>query len=434
MQQMIKFDQANRPGRVQLFFGSLRAQAALCLLFGVAIPVLIYFRGDVGFIARNASAVNSTLVAAVATLSGVVAVRKFGIFPGTITASYIFPAFAACYSIAVSVVLLAREPYSGALLTLTFLTATAVRFAMSALERRDDAGRYYLVPGGDIDRLLPDVGLVSTTLHTPMLPADADAVIVADLHHDHTAEWERVFAIAALHGLGVYHYKQVWEAQTGKVHIEHLSENSFGSLLPSNSYAKAKRLIDILFSLAVIPILIVPLAVAALVIRFDSPGPIFFRQDRIGYRGKVFSVLKFRTMRVAAPVAEGVDRLHAAITQDDDVRITKVGRFLRKTRIDELPQVFNILRGEMSWIGPRPEAQPLSEWYESEIPFYLYRHIVRPGVTGWAQVNQGHVAGISEVHDKLRFDFYYIKNFSMWLDLVILFKTAVVVVRGSGAK
>jgi exopolysaccharide biosynthesis polyprenyl glycosylphosphotransferase len=431
--QMTQVEKVSRASRASLFFGSLRVQAALCLLFGVAIPILAYFQGNVDFIFRNSSAFNSTLVAAVSTLGGVVAVRKFGAFPGTITASYIFPAFAACYSIAVATILLAREPYSGALLTLTFLTALGVRFAISALER-GDAGRYYLVPGGDIDRLRPDVGLGSVTLDVPALPIESDAVIVADLHHDHAPEWERVFATAALNGLGVYHYKQVWEAQTGKVRIEHLAENSLGSLLPSNSYAKAKRAIDILFSLIMIPVLIVPLAITAVVIRLDSPGPVFFRQDRIGYRGKVFSVLKFRTMRVATPAYDAASQLHAAITQEDDVRITKVGRFLRKTRIDELPQIFNILRGEMSWIGPRPEAQPLSEWYEREIPFYLYRHIVRPGITGWAQVNQGHVAGISEVHDKLRFDFYYIKNFSMWLDLVILFKTGVVVVRGSGAK
>ena len=240
--------------------------------------------------------------------------------------------------------------------------------------------------------------------------------------------------MAALNGIGVYHYKQVWEAKTGKVRIEHLSENSLGSLIPSNSYAKMKRLLDILLTLAVLPVLLPPLVVVAFLIRFDSPGPVFFRQERIGHRGRSFHVLKFRTMRMAEPQATHEGRLDAAITKDDDQRITRLGRFLRKTRIDELPQIWNILRSEMSWIGPRPEARPLSEWYEREIPFYSYRHIVRPGITGWAQVNQGHVAGISEVHDKLRFDFYYIKNFSMWIDLIILFKTVMVVIRGSGAK
>ena len=114
--------------------------------------------------------------------------------------------------------------------------------------------------------------------------------------------------------------------------------------------------------------------------------------------------------------------------------MTRIGRFLRRTRIDELPQIWNILRGEMSWIGPRPEALALSEWYETELPFYVYRHIVRPGISGWAQVNQGHVAQLDQVFEKLHYDFYYIKNFSAWLDLVILAKTLRTIMSGFGAK
>jgi lipopolysaccharide/colanic/teichoic acid biosynthesis glycosyltransferase len=114
--------------------------------------------------------------------------------------------------------------------------------------------------------------------------------------------------------------------------------------------------------------------------------------------------------------------------------VTRVGRFLRRTRIDELPQIWNILRGEMSWIGPRPEATSLSSWYEGELAFYRYRHIVRPGISGWAQVNQGHVSSIDDVNHKLRFDFYYIKNISYWLDVLIFFKTLRVVLNGFGSK
>jgi lipopolysaccharide/colanic/teichoic acid biosynthesis glycosyltransferase len=122
------------------------------------------------------------------------------------------------------------------------------------------------------------------------------------------------------------------------------------------------------------------------------------------------------------------------MTGADDPRITRLGRFLRQARIDELPQIYNILRGHMSWIGPRPEALELSRWYEQEIPFYAYRHIVRPGITGWAQVNQGHVTSLTDIDAKLQYDFYYIKNFSYWLDFVILARTAMVVFTGHGAK
>jgi len=150
----------------------------------------------------------------------------------------------------------------------------------------------------------------------------------------------------------------------------------------------------------------------------------------MGFRGKVFNVIKFRTMTV---MNDGEQR-EASITQAGDQRITKIGHFLRRVRLDELPQIINIIRGEMSWIGPRPEAVSLSAWYELEIPFYRYRHIVRPGITGWAQVNQGHVASLEEIDDKLQYDFFYIKNLSYWLDILIVFRTLRVILSGFGAK
>ena len=122
------------------------------------------------------------------------------------------------------------------------------------------------------------------------------------------------------------------------------------------------------------------------------------------------------------------------MTKAGDDRITRIGHVLRKLRIDELPQIINILKWEMSWIGPRPEAQILSTWYTGEIPFYRYRHVVKPGISGWAQVNQGHVAEVGEVHRKLQYDFYYIKYFSPWLDVLIFFRTIKTILTGWGAR
>lgn len=156
-----------------------------------------------------------------------------------------------------------------------------------------------------------------------------------------------------------------------------------------------------------------------------------FCQPRVGYRGRICTVYKFRSMRQHAGFGSDKDN---AITKRDDDRITRVGHFLRKFRIDELPQAINILRGEMSWIGPRPEAVVLSQWYEAELPFYRYRHIVRPGVSGWAQVNQGHVAAVGDVMEKLHYDFYYIKNFSPWLDVLIVLRTIKTMFTGFGAR
>jgi lipopolysaccharide/colanic/teichoic acid biosynthesis glycosyltransferase len=183
----------------------------------------------------------------------------------------------------------------------------------------------------------------------------------------------------------------------------------------------------------VLGIILIPLfVITGFAIRLSSPGPALFRQTRIGYRGQPFTVYKFRTMRMA--VAEDSDHRSLAMTQTDDQRIFPLGKFLRKSRLDELPQIINVLRGEMSWIGPRPEVVVLSQWYEGEIPFYRYRHIVRPGIAGWAQVLQGHVSEVDDVRSKLHYDFYYIKNFSLWIDILIVMRTVRTMITGFGSK
>ncbi|MGH6658433.1 MAG: sugar transferase, partial [Sphingomicrobium sp.] len=209
--------------------------------------------------------------------------------------------------------------------------------------------------------------------------------------------------------------------------------------VPARGYFHLKALIDFVAALALLPLLIVPMLAIAAAIRLDSRGPALFRQKRVGHAGRNIIVYKFRTMRAVAVVdsgddERGDDERGDAITGDDDERITRVGGFLRRMRLDELPQLFNILAWQMSWIGPRPEAEVLSRWYTSEIPFYRYRHVVKPGISGWAQVNQGHVAGVDEVHRKLQYDFYYIKYFSPWLDILILFRTVKTMVSGFGAR
>jgi lipopolysaccharide/colanic/teichoic acid biosynthesis glycosyltransferase len=251
--------------------------------------------------------------------------------------------------------------------------------------------------------------------------------IVVDLRADLGPRWEQFLARAALAGVPIYHWKQIAESLTGTVEVEHLSENTFGALLPSSVYLRFKRVIDFMAAIVLSPIAILIAGGAALAIRLGDDGPVLFRQTRIGLGGRPFTMLKFRTMRCDA-------KSGPAFTEADDPRITPVGKVLRRYRIDELPQIINILRGEMSWIGPRPEAVDLAAWYEDEIPYYSYRHTVRPGITGWAQVNQGNVAEIAAASDKLKFDFYYIKYFSPWLDALIAAKTLHTIVSGYGAR
>jgi lipopolysaccharide/colanic/teichoic acid biosynthesis glycosyltransferase len=224
--------------------------------------------------------------------------------------------------------------------------------------------------------------------------------------------------------------KQLAESLTGRVELEHLSENSFGSLLPARGYFHLKGLVDFAWAVALLPIALPVMAVVGIAVLLDSPGPAFFRQKRVGHAGRSIIVYKFRTMHQLG----AADDRHAAMTRDGDDRITRVGAWLRKLRIDELPQIINILKWEMSWIGPRPEAQVLSVWYTSEIPFYRYRHVVKPGISGWAQVNLGHVAEVDQVHRKLQYDFYYIKYFSPWLDVLIFFRTIKTMLTGWGAR
>ena len=168
------------------------------------------------------------------------------------------------------------------------------------------------------------------------------------------------------------------------------------------------------------------MVLVALAIRLESEGPVLFRQIRTGRNNREFRILKFRSMRTDAE-ADG-----ARWAQREDPRATKVGRFIRLTRLDELPQLINVLRGEMSFIGPRPERPEFVRELEKSIPFYDFRHVVRPGITGWAQVLYPYGSSVNDSREKLQYDLYYIKNYSLALDLVIIFKTARVVLSGSG--
>ena len=180
-------------------------------------------------------------------------------------------------------------------------------------------------------------------------------------------------------------------------------------------------LIGLMICLPFIPFLI-------LAVRVSSPGPIFFRQTRIGLRGRPFSIVKFRTMRQDAEI-DG-----AMWATKNDPRVTSIGRFMRITRLDEIPQLWSVLRGEMAFVGPRPERPEFVEWLTKEIPFYELRHMVRPGITGWAQVRYKYGASLEETKRKLEYDLYYVKHLSLGLDLLIMFETIKTIVLGRGAQ
>ncbi|WP_457941341.1 sugar transferase [Mesorhizobium sp. 10J20-29] len=371
------------------------------------------------------------MAAMIAHVTGYFVYRRIGNFPGIASAGHILPTFALTYGTVFLIIFFFRLDYSRFQAAGSFAASTMWYFALSVATRRLHSYSLAVVPGGDVDRLSQIGGVVWQHLARPGSVVNRVNGVVADLRSDLSQEWQGFIADSALNGIPVYHVKQITESLTGRVEIEHLSENMLGSLNPNHAFLKIKQVVDWVSALLALVLLLPVWALVALAIKLDTPGPVLFCQERMGYRGRVFSVCKFRTMFWQEGFCSSRED---AMTRPHDSRITRVGRFLRRTRLDELPQIINILRGEMSWIGPRPEAAVLSRWYEAELPFYRYRHIVRPGISGWAQVNQGHVFEKDEVLGKLHFDFYYIKNFSPWLDVVIVLRTIRTVLTGFGAR
>lgn len=251
-------------------------------------------------------------------------------------------------------------------------------------------------------------------------------LVMADFRADLGDEWLKFLTDCALKQIPVYHSNRLLEALTGRVKIDHLYENELGSLLPSKSYQVIKRILETFLIVITLPITFPIMLITAILIALESRGGVFFIQKRVGQGNKPFNMYKFRSMYV--------DAAHDKTTTANDSRITRVGKFIRKTRIDELPQFLNVLRGEMSLIGPRAEFDKFVVDYEREIPFYSYRHIVKPGISGWAQVEQGYNFGVEASKGKLEYDFYYIKNFSFSMDLLILFKTIQTMLTGFGAR
>jgi sugar transferase (PEP-CTERM system associated) len=191
----------------------------------------------------------------------------------------------------------------------------------------------------------------------------------------------------------------------------------------------ARRLVSLLTALVLFILALPVLVVTAILIKLDSRGPLFYTQERIGVHGRPFPMLKFRTMRNDAEKAG-----QAQWAQKNDPRVTRVGRFLRRYRIDELPQIINVIRGEMGVVGPRPERGQFVDKLKHEIPYYELRALVPPGITGWAQIRYPYAATVEEAREKLQYDLYYVKHLSVLLDLKILFHTAKTVLFGRGAR
>ncbi|QCI92644.1 TIGR03013 family XrtA/PEP-CTERM system glycosyltransferase [Novosphingobium sp. EMRT-2] len=233
-------------------------------------------------------------------------------------------------------------------------------------------------------------------------------------------------------GVHVNDFSTFVERETGRIDLDTVNPSwlifsdgfSSGRMLSS----AAKRLFDIVASLLLLVMTLPVIALFAVLVKLDSRGPAFFRQTRVGLYGQNFDVIKLRSMRTDAEV-DG-----AKWAQKDDPRVTRIGRFIRKVRIDELPQTWTVLKGEMSFVGPRPERPEFVSDLEDKLRYYAERHMVKPGITGWAQINYPYGASIEDARNKLEYDLYYAKNYTPFLDLLILLQTIRVVLWNEGAR
>ncbi len=235
-------------------------------------------------------------------------------------------------------------------------------------------------------------------------------------------------------GVRVEEAASFYETLSGQIPIRHLNPSWLifsEGFRKSRLFRNTRRFFELGAALLAVLIALPVLLIACLFIWMETGRPIFFRQERVGEKGKNFTLFKLRTMHKDAEKGTGAVWAQA---NGDDPRITKVGGFLRKNRIDELPQLFNVLRGEMSFVGPRPERPQFVDQLREVIPFYDERHAVKPGITGWAQVRYGYGSTVEEAETKLQYDLYYIKNMSVWLDIMIVMDTAKVVILGRGAR
>jgi len=234
-----------------------------------------------------------------------------------------------------------------------------------------------------------------------------------------------------LSGVIIEDANALMERLSGKLQLEGLNPSSLiftegFNVKPSQQIGR--RLVSLTVALIALLICLPFFPFIILAVRLSSPGPIFFRQIRVGLRGRPFSICKFRTM------CQDAEKKGAVWATKNDPRVTSIGRFMRKTRLDEIPQLWNVLRGDMGFVGPRPERPEFVQWLSSEIPFYDLRHMIRPGLTGWAQVRYQYGATLEETKQKLEFDLYYVKHLSVGLDLLIMFETIKTILQRRGAQ
>lgn len=373
---------------------------------------------------------NTSVLVLLAIIASHIFLKSFARYPAQDPFSTVLPAVTASFGMVLILITAGHLDYSRSLLFMGYFMTIVWYGGLALLRERFMKPRLALVPAGAV-RDMTRLGRAEwRTLQEPPggVPTKIIDGVVVDLGADLAPKWEEFIVRCATHGIPIYDSTLTREFMTGEVDLVHAGDIGIDALHPQRNYLHIKSVIDFAMAVAALPFVLPVLGLICLLIRLDSTGPAFFVQKRVGYRGRLFNCYKLRSMHVNAHL------MGPSFTTSEDPRITRVGRFIRKYRFDELPQIFNILKGEMSWIGPRPEALQLAMEYERHIPYYAFRHSVKPGLTGWAAIRQGNVAEVTEATRKLRNDFFYIKNISASLDAFITVKTMWIVLTGFGSR
>ncbi|PSV47271.1 UDP-glucose lipid carrier transferase [Photobacterium sp. GB-36] len=403
----------------------LLSNSYICHIIGIFFVISIL---SLLFPYRPQTIINSFWITTGCYLTSAIVLPKISTYLLVERKYYILPVVVTVFVVAMSLVFFTRVDYSRSALIYGGIISFIWFYITSLLRQESQRLVLFAISNFDIKSLNQKGRVRVIELKQPYNIADVKGGLVVDLHRNLTPESEKFIADCSLANISVFHSESIKEMLEGKVQTQHLSENAIGTLLPNPIYMTFKRIWESLIIIVSFPITLPIMAITAILIKLENPGPAMFIQERVGQGGKVFRIYKFRSMTVKEAGAED------KFATQEQARVTKVGKVIRKVRIDELPQFFNVLKGDMSLIGPRPEQDSFVKQFEQEIPFYGYRHMVKPGITGWAQVVQGYADDTESTTEKLAFDLYYIKNLSFWLDVNIVFKTIRTMLTGFGAK
>lgn len=417
--------QSSRSGSSEQGFGGLAAALILLASFAV-LPVfhaVCLFGFETAIAAREPLLSHILLNCALTALVLVSALRFKGRLDRKIRA--LLTRVILVHGALAFIILVSRQYYSNQVMLTAAGTSVILGLLVVGLAHRKIGLRVALL--GATSAKVGNVAIPCDQINDPNTDLRPYDVVLTAGVVELSPEWAPALTRAMLAGKTIRHLAEYVEEMVGVVSVDHfdLDHLQLGGI---TSYRVRKRISDILFVILSLPVALPILLLGMIAVRASMGGPVFFVQTRVGMAGKPFRMYKLRTMRDSLPHERGT------ATAQSDARVTKVGAALRRFRVDELPQLWNVLKGDMSLIGPRPEQPGLTKDYIAAMPAFAYRSLVRPGITGWAQVNAGYAANVEETRVKLGYDLFYVKNFSFALDVQVLIRTVSTVLGGGGVR